>query len=48
MSRFPSRRAKIISKIHSFLLDAKIIAVEVASTMVFFWWLIHLLLKELR
>jgi len=42
------RHIKTPSDLHSFLLNAKVIAVDVASTMVFFWWLVHLLLKELR
>jgi hypothetical protein len=48
VSRFPSRRIKTPSDLHSFLLNAKVIAVDVASTIGFFWLLVHVLLKELR
>jgi hypothetical protein len=33
---------------HAILLNTKVIAVELASTIVFLWWLVRLLIKELR
>lgn len=34
--------------LHEFLLDAKVNAVEIATAIVFFWWLYHALMSELR
>jgi hypothetical protein len=34
--------------LHRFLLNAKIITVEIASAVVFIWWVVRTLIHELR
>jgi hypothetical protein len=39
---------KFLLNLHKFLLNAKVITVEIASAVVFVWIVIHVVMRELR
>jgi hypothetical protein len=47
-SRQRRSRKKKRFNLHHFFLKAKLLAVEIASAIVFFWFLFHILTRELR